>query len=225
MLSRRQVMKRFITVAGNIGVGKSTLVKLLSSAMGWKPFYEPEAQNPYLSDFYRDMSTWSFHSQIFFLINRLRIHQELTLSAESALQDRSIYEDAEIFARNLYLQGHMQARDYNTYQTLYQSLCSSLIAPDLVIYLKASVQTLQKRISLRSRTYEQSISSDYLERINVLYEEWIDRFALCPKLTIPADNLDYVSEPRHLNLILRKIQDILTGKKEVVFQPGEIENL
>lgn len=218
-------MKKFITVAGNIGVGKSTLVKLLCDAMGWQPFYEPEAQNPYIADFYKDMDSWSFHSQIFFLINRLRIHHDLSLTIETAVQDRSIYEDAEIFARNLYLQGHMQERDYITYQTLYQTLSDSLIAPDLVVYLKASVPTLLKRISLRSRDYEQSISVEYLQRINLLYEEWIDRFALCPKLTIPADNLDYVSQPRHLDLVLHKIQDILTGKKEVVFEPGEIENL
>jgi deoxyadenosine/deoxycytidine kinase len=218
-------MKKFITVAGNIGVGKSTLVKLLCDAMGWQPFYEPEAQNPYIADFYNDMDSWSFHSQIFFLINRLRIHHDLSLTTETAVQDRSIYEDAEIFARNLYLQGHMQERDYITYQTLYQTLSDSLVAPDLVVYLEASVPTLLKRISLRSRDYEQSISVDYLKRINLLYEDWIDRFALCPKLTIPADNLDYVSQPRHLDLVLQKIQDILTGKKEVIFEPGEIENL
>lgn len=218
-------MKKFITVAGNIGVGKSTLVKLLSDAMGWKPFYEPEAQNPYLADFYRDMPTWSFHSQIFFLINRLCIHQELALTPDPSIQDRSIYEDAEIFARNLFLQGYMQERDYITYQTLYQTLCSALVTPDLVVYLKASVPTLLKRISIRSRDYERSISVAYLERINVLYEEWIDRFALCPKLTIPADNLDYVSQPRHLDLVLQKIQDILMGQEEVVFDPDEIDNL
>lgn len=218
-------MKKFITVAGNIGVGKSTLVKLLSDSLGWTPYYEPEAENPYLVDFYQDMPTWSFHSQIFFLINRLRIHQALAAAPSSAIQDRSIYEDAEIFARNLYLQESMQERDYNTYQTLYHTLCRSLVAPDLVVYLKASVPTLLKRISHRSREYEQSISIQYLQRINLLYDEWIDRFTLCPKLTIPADNLDYVSQPRHLELVLNKIQEILTGKDEVVFEPGEIESL
>lgn len=218
-------MKKFITVAGNIGVGKSTLVELLSNALGWQPFFEPVAQNPYLSDFYTDMHAWGFHSQIFFLIHRLRIHYELALSPESTIQDRSIYEDAEVFAKNLYLQGYFQERDYETYTSLYQTLCKSLIAPDLVVYLRASTPTLEKRIAKRSRDYEKSISANYLDQINQLYDEWIDRFTLCPKLTIPADNLDYVSQPRHLELILRKIQERLSGKEEVIFDPGEIDSL
>ena len=217
-------MKKFITVAGNIGVGKSTLVKLLCEKLGWQPYYEPVAQNPYLSDFYQDMPSWSFHSQIFFLIHRLRIHQELERSIDSTIQDRSIYEDAEIFARNLYLQGHFQPRDYETYQTLYQTLCHTLKPPDLVVYLRASVQTLMQRITLRSRTYEQSIDPAYLDQLNILYEDWINQFKLCPKLTIPADDLDYVAHPRHLDLITRKIQEKLTGKEEVVFNREEIED-
>jgi deoxyadenosine/deoxycytidine kinase len=218
-------VKKFITVAGNIGVGKSTLVELLSQTLGWEPFFEPVAQNPYLSDFYNNMNDWSFHSQIFFLIHRLRIHHELELSPNSTIQDRSIYEDAEVFARNLYLQGYFQERDYQTYTSLYQTLCNSLMAPDLVVYLKAGTHTLIQRISKRNRDYEKSISPDYLEQINLLYDEWIDRFNLCPKLTIPADNLDYVSQPKHLELILQKIQEKLSGKEEVVFEPGEIESL
>ncbi len=218
-------MKKFITVAGNIGVGKSTLVKLLSEKLGWDPFYEPEAQNPYLSDFYQDMPGWSFHSQIFFLIHRLRIHQELSFTPQSTIQDRSIYEDAEIFARNLYLQGYFQERDYQTYQTLYQTLCKTLTAPDLVIYLRASVSTLSNRIYKRSRDYEKSISPAYLEHLNKLYEEWTNQFTLCPKLTIPADDLDYVAHPRHLELILSKVQEKLSGKEDVIFEPGEIQNI
>jgi deoxyadenosine/deoxycytidine kinase len=218
-------MKKFITVAGNIGVGKSTLVKLLCEKLSWQPFFEPVAQNPYLSDFYANMSSWSFHSQIFFLIHRLRIHQELDHSTESTIQDRSIYEDAEIFARNLYLQGYFQERDYQTYQTLYQTLCHSLTPPDLVVYLRASVDTLMQRIALRSRSYEQSINPAYLNQLNSLYEDWINQFKLCPKLTIPADDLDYVAHPRHLELIIQKVQEKLTGKEEVVFDLKEIENL
>ncbi len=218
-------MKKFITVAGNIGVGKSTLVGLLSDALGWEPFYEPVSQNPYLSDFYADMHGWSFHSQIFFLIHRLRIHYDLAQSPSSTIQDRSIYEDAEVFAKNLYLQGFFQERDYQTYTSLYQTLSRSLIAPDLVVYLKATTPTLEKRIAKRSRDYERSISTGYLSQINQLYDEWIDSFNLCPKLTIPADNLDYVAQPRHLDLILRKIQERLSGKEEVIFEPGEIEAL
>lgn len=218
-------MKKFITVAGNIGVGKSTLVRLLCEKLDWQPFYEPVAQNPYLSDFYEDMSSWSFHSQIFFLIHRLQIHYELEHLQESTIQDRSIYEDAEIFAHNLFLQGYFQQRDYDTYQALYTTLCSSLTAPDLVVYLRASVPTLVKRITLRSRDYERSISTQYLDDLNKLYEDWIDRFTLCPKLTIPADDLDYVAHPRHLDLIVQKIQEKLTGKDEVVFAPEEIKKL
>lgn len=216
-------MKKFITVAGNIGVGKSTLVEKLSHSLGWEPYYEPVAQNPYLSDFYADMHAWSFHSQIFFLIHRLRIHNELAQSPDSVIQDRSIYEDAEVFARNLSLQGYFQPRDYETYTALYQTLVKTLIPPDLVVYLKAGTSTLQKRIAKRSRDYEKSINPDYLDQINRLYDEWLDSFSLCPKLTIPADNLDYVEQPSHLDLILRKIQDKLSGADEVVFEPGEFD--
>jgi deoxyadenosine/deoxycytidine kinase len=216
-------MKKFITVAGNIGVGKSTLVEKLSHSLGWEPYYEPVAQNPYLSDFYADMHAWSFHSQIFFLIHRLRIHNELAQSPDSVIQDRSIYEDAEVFARNLSLQGYFQPRDYETYTALYQTLVKTLIPPDLVVYLKAGTSTLQKRIAKRSRDYEKSINPAYLDQINRLYDEWLDSFSLCPKLTIPADNLDYVEQPRHLDLILRKIQNKLSGADEVVFEPGEFD--
>ncbi len=217
-------MKKFITVAGNIGVGKSTLIELLSKALGWEPFYEPVAQNPYLADFYGNMHAWSFHSQIFFLIHRLQIHYELSQSPNSTIQDRSIYEDAEVFARNLYLQGYFQERDYETYTALYQTLCRSLLTPDLVVYLRASSSTLTQRIAKRNRPYEKFITLEYLNQVNRLYDEWIDHFTLCPRLTIPADDLDYVSQPHHLNLILQKIQEKLSGKEEV-FEPGEIETL
>jgi deoxyadenosine/deoxycytidine kinase len=218
-------MKKYITVAGNIGVGKSTLVQLLCKRLGWEPFYEPVEQNPYLADFYADMQAWSFHSQIFFLTHRLRIHQELILSPGATIQDRSIYEDAEIFAQHLYLQGYFQPRDYETYQALYQTLKAFLKPPDLVVYLRASVETLQKRISLRSRDYERTISDSYLAQLNMLYENWINEFNLCPKLTVPADNLDYVSRPTHLDLVVQKIQDKLTGKEEVQFDTNELDQI
>jgi len=216
-------MKKFITVAGNIGVGKSTLVKLLCKKLDWKPFYEPVAENPYLSDFYGDMASWSFHSQIFFLIHRLRNHHDLEQTLDSTIQDRSIYEDAEIFAHNLFLQGFFQPRDYETYQALYQTLCHALRPPDLVIYLRASVQTLSERITRRSRSYEQTISRQYLEDLNHLYERWINRFSLAPKLVVPADELDYVAHPQHLDLVVQKVQEKLTGKDEVSFYSDEIE--
>ena len=209
--------KRFIAVAGNIGVGKSTLVRLLGARLGWEPFYEPEAENPYLADFYRDMRAWSFHSQVFFLAHRLRIHHQLMLHPASVVQDRSVYEDAEVFARNLHVQGHMSARDWETYQMLYAALVTFLPPPDLVVYLRASVETLQARIAHRGRDYERDISPEYLEQLNDLYEAWLRSFTLCPVLTVPADDLDYVAHPPHLDLIVSKIQEKLAGKEEVVW--------
>ncbi len=215
-------MKKYIAVAGNIGVGKSTLVEMICQRIGFQPFYEPVTENPYLADFYADMNTWSFHSQIFFLTHRIRLHWQLTLSSGSVIQDRSIYEDAEIFARNLFLQGKMDERDYQTYHALYQTLTEFLTPPDLVIYLRASVDTLVRRIKQRDRTYEQTMPEDYLEQLNTLYESWIANFTFCPVLTVPADSLDYVKHPRHLALIIQKVQDKLTGKEEVIFYPDEV---
>jgi deoxyadenosine/deoxycytidine kinase len=215
-------MKKFIAVAGNIGVGKSTLVKLICQKLGWEPFYEPVATNPYLADFYKDMPAWAFHSQIFFLTHRLRIHRQLLNQPGSAIQDRSVYEDAEVFCHNLYLQGYISPRDYDTYRELYHVLSEFLPPPDLMIYLRASVPTLIKRIALRDRDYERTISPDYLDQLNMLYETWIASFTLCPVLTIPADDLDYVANPRQLDLILRKVQEKLTGKDEVIFDPEEV---
>lgn len=215
-------MKHFVAVAGNIGVGKSTLVSLLAERLGWVPFYEPEAENPYLADFYRDMRAWSFHSQIFFLTRRLRIHRQLLNHPASAVQDRCVYEDAEVFARNLYRQGLMDDRDYASYWELYQVLAEFLPPPDLVIYLRASVSTLLERINQRGRDFERHIRREYLEQLNALYEEWIAGFRLCPVLTVPADDLNYVAYPDHLALIIRKVEEKLMGKEEVVFAPEEI---
>jgi len=190
--------------------------------MDWEPFFEPVTENPYLSDFYADMNAWSFHSQIFFLTHRLRIHQELTHYNGSVIQDRSIYEDAEIFARNLFLQGKMSQRDYQTYYSLYQTLAEFLPPPDLVIYLRASEYTLLTRIHIRNRDYEKTITPDYLIQLNNLYNRWIENFTFCPVLSVPADDLDFVAHPRHLDLILKKVQDKLTGKEEVIFDPIEV---
>lgn len=215
-------MKKFVAVAGNIGVGKSTLVEKLCSELGCTPFFEPVTENPYLADFYRDMRTWAFHSQIFFLTHRLRSHHALSLHASSVIQDRSVYEDAEIFAHNLYLQGHIHPRDYQTYRELYQTLVEFLPPPDLVIYLRASVPTLLARIARRGREYERSIPADYLSSLNILYENWISEFTLCPVLTVPADDVDYVAHNGHLKLIAAKVNEKLTGKDEVVFHPEEV---
>lgn len=215
-------MKKFVAVAGNIGVGKSTLVALLCQNLAWQPFYEPVAENPYLADFYADMRTWAFHSQIFFLTHRLRMHRQLLAHPTSVLQDRTVYEDAEIFAENLYQQGLIQTRDYNTYHELYEVLTGFLPPPDLVVYLRASVSTLFSRISKRGRDFERQITPEYLEQLNELYEGWIAAFSLCPVLTVPSDDLDYVANSNHLELIALKVQEKLTGKEEVVFDLEEM---
>ncbi len=215
-------MKKFVAVAGNIGVGKSTLVEMLCNKMDWEPFFEPAAENPYLADFYRDMNAWSFHSQIFFLTHRLRAHHQLAQHPTSVIQDRSVYEDAEIFAQNLFMQGFIHPRDYETYRELYRTVIDFLPPPDLVIYLRASVPTLVQRIARRGRDYERSIAPEYLTSLNNLYERWINNFTLCPVLTVPADHMDYVAHAGHLNLIAQKVDEKLTGKDEVVFAEEEL---
>ena len=216
-------MSRFVAVAGNIGVGKSTLVEMLAERMDWTPFFEPQSQNPYLADFYRDMQEWSFQSQIFFLSRRLRAHRDISNHPGPAVQDRSVYEDAEIFAQNLFLERNMSDRDYQTYRDLYEVLTRFLPPPDLVVYLRASVSTLMERISMRGRDYEKGIQPEYLGRLNDLYEEWTESFSLCPVLTVPADDLNYVLNDAHLNLIISKIESKLSGKEEVRFEAEEIQ--
>ena len=209
--------KHFIAIAGNIGVGKSSLVRLLAARLGWTPFYEAVDENPYLSDFYQNMRAWSFHSQVFFLSKRLRHHRALLDHPDSVIQDRSIYEDAEVFAKNLYRQGHMSDRDYGCYRELYEVLTLYLPPPDLVVYLRANTDTLTNRIAQRGRDYERDISDEYLARLNDLYEEWIDNFTLCPVLTIPADSLDYVHEGGHLDIVTSVVLKRLEGDEVVMF--------
>jgi deoxyadenosine/deoxycytidine kinase len=217
-------MKKFVAVAGNIGVGKSTLVTMLCQRLNWQPFYEPQDENPYIADFYQDMRAWAFHSQIFFLTRRLRLHRQLLDHPGSAIQDRSVYEDAEVFAANLYRQGQISDRDYGSYRDLYKVLADFLPPPDLVVYLRASVPVLIDRIQSRGRAYERQITPDYLAALNQLYEDWIAGFSLCPVLTVPAGDLNYVAHPGHLDLIAQKIQEKLTGKEEVIFDPEEVKN-
>jgi len=211
-------MKKFVIVSGNIGCGKSSLTDLLSKRLGWKAYYEVVEDNPYLEDFYTDMNKWSFHLQVFFLSKRFHHHQDILKNSESVVQDRSIYEDSTIFAKNLYLREYMNKRDYENYQELFKVMTQFLSPPDLVVYLQATVPTLLERIHLRGRDYEKSISKEYLTQLNDLYEEWIENFNICPILTVPADNLDFVKRPEHLKLIANTILDKLQGIEKVVFE-------
>ena len=210
--------KRFVAIAGNVGVGKSTLTSLMAERMGWEPFFEAVDDNPYLADFYQDMRQWSFHSQVFFLSRRLRHHHELLKHPNSVIQDRSVYEDAEIFARNLFEQSSMEERDYQSYRELYEVMCDLVPPPDLVIYLQADVETLLRRIRQRGRDYEQSIDPAYLQRLNSLYDDWIDAFTLSPVLTIQASSLDFVANPQHLDRIVEAVEEKLAGKELIVLR-------
>lgn len=209
--------KYSIAIAGNMGVGKSTLTRLLAQELGWTPFYEAVDDNPYLADFYKDMRRWSFHSQIFFLSRRLRYQRHIADHPGSVVQDRTIFEDAEIFARNLHQRGSMCQRDYQVYRSLYEEFIQFLPRPDLVIYLKASIPTLIERIHRRGRDFEQDVSPLYLQQLNELYKAWIEDFTLCPILTIPADNLDFVRFDHHFTLIREKVLEQLAEYEEAVF--------
>ncbi|MCB8934979.1 MAG: deoxynucleoside kinase [Candidatus Promineofilum sp.] len=208
----------FVTIAGNIGVGKSSLVALLSRKLGWEPVFEAVEDNPYLADFYEDMNRWSFHSQVYFLVRRLKQHHDLLQQPNAVLQDRSVYEDAEIFARNLFRQGHLSERDWLSYYELYQTLAHLLKPPDLVIYLRASMPTLRRRIAGRGREYERNIADSYLQDLNQLYNEWVSNFRLSPVLTVDTDNLDYVQYDEHLEQIWSRIADRLHGRDYLSLQ-------
>lgn len=202
-------MKRFVAVAGNIGVGKSSLTGLLADELGWTPFFEAVDDNPYLADFYVDMERWAFHSQIFFLARRLQNYRAILDHPEPSVQDRTVYEDAEVFARNLYRQGYIDERDWRSYCELYEGVLAVLPPPDLLVYLRASVSTLTQRIARRGREFEHSISSEYLAQLNGLYEQWVSSFTLCPVVVVDADTVDFVGEEAHLNRIIERILEQL----------------
>lgn len=201
--------KRFIAVAGNIGSGKSTLVDFLSREYGMRPYYEPNEYNPYLVDFYGDMKRWAFHSQMYFLARKFRLHQDLSKVVDTVVQDRTIYEDAEIFAENLYRQKKMSARDYQTYRELYDAMVRELRAPDVMIYLRCSLATLRKRIKLRGRPEEQALPRNYLARLQDLYEGWFERYDLSETLVIETDQLDYLSDMVHRLDLFQQIESSL----------------
>jgi hypothetical protein len=204
--------KVFVAVAGNIGSGKSSLTTMLSKHYGWKSFYESVEDNPYLADFYGDMNRWSFNLQVYFLSKRFNDHKRIVEGTVDVIQDRSIYEDAEIFAKNLHDIGKMDDRDYTNYVELYKVMMQYLQPPDLLIFLDARIDTLLKQIARRGRNYEQSIPRDYLEQLSGLYKEWIQRYTLGPLLVIPSDEVDFVHERgdfnRMLMLIHGKLQDL-----------------
>jgi deoxyadenosine/deoxycytidine kinase len=186
--------KKFIAIAGNIGAGKTELTSFLCKKYGLTPFFEPNDQNPYLADFYRDMKTWAFRSQIFFLTRKFRLHLELQQSRGTVVQDRTLYEDAEIFAKNLHRQGFIDRRDFATYWELYQSVSQTLAPPDLMIYLQSSVKTLKQRIRLRGRGSEHDIPTPYLKRLNALYDDWFRTYSTSPVLVVSTDRLDYLTD-------------------------------
>lgn len=196
---------QFIAIAGNIGVGKSALTTLLAKHFNWKAYYESVDDNPYLSDFYEDMRRWSFNLQIYFLSSRFRSQKNMIEAGESFIQDRTIYEDAEIFARNLYEMGLMSKRDYDNYGALFYEMTSYLTPPNLLVYLKADVSTLVRQIEQRGRDYENTIRIDYLKRLNMLYEDWIERYPH-DKLIVETDNLDFVNNREDLGKIISMIE-------------------
>ena len=209
--------KLFISIAGNIGSGKSSLTRLLSEHFGWVPFYESVDDNPYLSDFYGDMKRWSFHLQVYFLSNRFMNHKNILEMPESVVQDRSIYEDVEIFARNLHDMGNMDDRDYKNYRELFAIMVDYLKPPDLLIYLRANIETLLRQIKLRGRSYEQSIGRSYLELLNASYEDWIKKYEITTGklLIVESDDLDFVNNSEHLGDIMAKVEAALSPATQV----------
>ena len=202
--------KRFIAIAGNIGAGKSSITALLAKHFGWKTFYESVEGNPYLADFYEDMLRWSFNLQIYFLSSRFKHQKEMMKENVSFVQDRTIYEDVEIFARNLHNMGLMSDRDYENYKSLFNEMVEYLRPPDLLIYLRAQVPTLVRQIQQRGRAYESSIQIEYLERLNRLYEDWIDRYEH-QKLIIDTDDIDFVNNKEDLGEVISRVEQRLFG--------------
>ena len=201
--------KVFVSIAGNIGSGKSSLTKLISDELNWKPYYEKVNNNPYLKDFYKDMNRWSFNLQVYFLSHRFKTHKEIIKSKSSVIQDRSIYEDVEIFARNLYKLGKMKKRDYENYKNLFREMTYFLKPPDLLVYFRASLPKLKKQIMLRGREFEKNIDSDYLEKLNSSYEDWIKSYKAGNCIIIESDHLDFVSKKKDLKMIIDKLKEIL----------------
>ncbi|PCH69991.1 MAG: deoxynucleoside kinase [Bacteroidetes bacterium] len=195
-----------IAIAGNIGSGKTTLTQLLSKHYGWEAYYEDADENPYIYSFYEDMQRWSFHLQIYFLNSRLKKIMEFQKTGKTVIHDRTIYEDAEIFAPNLQEMGLITTRDFETYKDLYNSIRSLVKPPDLMIYLKASVPTLVKLIQKRGRDYESSIRLDYLSNLNERYEEWIDKYDSSKLLTIQVDKVNFADNQEEFGFVINQVE-------------------
>lgn len=223
MIKSQTMAKHLVLVAGNIGAGKTTLTERIGARLGWWTGYESVADNPYLPDFYGDMRAWSFHLQIFFLGHRAEHYLMAAQDSRSAISDRSIYEDAYIFARALHHLGNLNERDYLAYRRLFELVVKGLPRPDLLIHLKAPVPVLMERIRRRARNMETGITAEYLTLLDSFYEEWLGSFDLCPVLTIHTDDLDYANSPNHLDLVVQRIQDKLAGR-EVMDLRGEIKS-
>ncbi|RTG95972.1 deoxynucleoside kinase [Thermus scotoductus] len=196
----------YLAIAGNIGSGKSSLTALLSEAFGLKPVYEAASENPYLEDFYRDMGAYAFHSQVFFLARRVRQHLLEVNGARAVVQDRTVYEDALVFAQNLYREGHLKERDWRTYLDLFQSVSPALRKPDLLIYLRASLPTLRERIKKRGRPFEQNLPDRYLLGLNALYEQLIASWDLSPVYVVEADRIDFVEKAEDRDSLLAALR-------------------
>jgi deoxyadenosine/deoxycytidine kinase len=201
--------RKYIAIAGNIGAGKSTLVDFLRYRFQLTPFFEPNADNPFLVPFYGDMERWAFHSQIFFLTHKFRLHQQLTDHPGTVVQDRTIYEDAEVFAENLFRTKKMSRQEYETYRSLYEAIVRTLRPPDLMIYLRATVRTVRRRIKLRGRPEEQGLPLAYLRRLHGLYEDWFTRYDRSPTLVIEVDRLDYIQDLVDRIEVIRTIERYL----------------
>jgi deoxyadenosine/deoxycytidine kinase len=209
--------KHLVVVAGNIGAGKTSVTERIGARLGWRAGYESVIDNPYLSDFYQDMRRWAFHLQVFYIGHRAQQYLELANSPLSAIADRSIYEDAYIFARALHHMGHLNERDYHAYRRAFDLVIAGLPNPDLLVYLKAPVPVLAERIQQRGRAMEQGITEAYLALLDSFYEEWLQQFDLCPVLVIHSQDLNFVNKPEHLDIVVQRIQDRLSGKEDLIF--------
>jgi deoxyadenosine/deoxycytidine kinase len=210
--------KHLILVAGNIGSGKTSLTERIGQRLGWHTAYESVADNPYLPNFYKDMKTWSFHLQVYFLGHRARQHLLMAQDPRSTIIDRSIYEDAFIFCRALNHLGNLNELDYQTYLSVFNLLIPTLPVPSMLIYLRCPVDVLIARIHQRARDIEISITADYLALLESYYDEWMQTFDACPVLTIKTDDLDFVHKKKHMDIVIQRINDKLAGKEEVVFK-------